>query len=281
MTSVSDPRKDSSSVTSRQSAIPKPVRAHDDFTLDQLAASYNFRKVSNFHALFTRLIVKELLSIRERLDGEPLRALNVGCGIGIGRNTALLLAVHDHIDEHWGVEPDESVKGLPIFKHFQHATIEDAELPQRFFDLVYSGMVVEHVANPDAFMRSIARCLKPGGVHLFMTVNGSHYFGRMSRSLQRLGLEDVVLRVIKGKQAVAGYHYPVQYRMNTQSQIELLSRAHGFDQVTSAFVEDRGPVGYLPGPLRPVLWVMNAKRRIIHDPGSLLTLICRMRKSRD
>ena len=76
-----------------------------------LAASYNFRKVSNFHALFTRLIVKELLSIRERLDGEPLRALNVGCGIGIGRNTALLLAVHDHIDEHWGVEPDESVKG--------------------------------------------------------------------------------------------------------------------------------------------------------------------------
>ena len=83
-------------------------------------------------------------------------------------------------------------KDLPIFKHFQHATIEDAELPQRFIDLVYSGMVVEHVANPDAFMRSIARCLKPGGVHLFMTVNGSHYFGRMSRSLQRLGLEDVV-----------------------------------------------------------------------------------------
>lgn len=259
--------------------IPPGERAHDGFSLDELASSYNFRVTSSFHPLFARLLVKEARLIRERLGGGPVRALNVGCGIGIGRSTALLQGVDEEIDEHWGIEPDEGIEGLPLFENFQHATVEGADLPEGYFDLVYSGMVVEHVADPEAFMGAIARCLKPGGTHLFMTVNGSHYFARLSWAMNRTGLEDFVLRLVKGKQAVEGYHYPVQYRMNTQKQLRELGDRYGFDEMTSAFVESVGPAGYLPGPLRPLLWAMNAKRRVVRSPGSLLTLICRMRKA--
>lgn len=266
------------STTPAQPLIPSPTRPHDDFSLDELAGSYNFANTSGFHALFARLVAKTAREIAEAYPGTPVTALNVGCGRGIGRSTELLLGVDEHIQEHWAIEPDEGIEPLDIFEHFQHATAEDADLPQGHFNLVYSGMVVEHVADPDAFVEAIARCLKPGGVHLFMTVNGSHYFARLAWMMNRLGIEDAVLKLIRGRQTVEGYHYPVQYRMNTQRQIRKLASRHGFDQLTSAFVEERGPRGYLRGPLKPVLWAMNAKRRLIRDKGALLTLICRMRR---
>lgn len=256
-----------------------PKHPADAKTIDDLAASYNFENTCGFHELFARTMAAELRGIKQRLGGEPLRAANFGCGTGIGRNPDYLLAIDDEIDEHWGVEPDESIQAPPIFENFQHALAETADLPEGYFDVAYSAMVVEHVAEPDPFMAAIARCLKPGGVHVFMTVNGDHYFARLAWLMNRLGVEDLVLRLVRGKQEVSGYHYPVQYRMNKASEIAALAQKHGFKPPVNAFVEIEGPRPYFPGPLRPIYNHLQSRRRKGNDPGILLTLISKMERA--
>jgi SAM-dependent methyltransferase len=261
----------------RPDRLGSPKHAKDGLSFDELARSYNFQDTCGFHELFARLMVSELRRYRAERGG-PIRAVNIGCGTGIGRNADFLAAVNDEIDEHWGVEPDDSIEAPAMFDRFQHALAETADLPEASFDVVYSTMVVEHVAEPDRFMEAVARCLKPGGLHIFMTVNGRHYFARASWLMNRVGVEDAVLRVVRGKSQVEGYHYPVQYRMNKPGQIAKLADAHGFLPPTNVFVENEGPRPYFPGPMRLIYNAMQAKRRRFHNPESLLTLISRMER---
>lgn len=257
--------------------IAVPTAPHDDLSIDELAERYNFRNTSSMHDLMARALIKEIAREKAGSGNASFRALNVGCGRGIGRGLERLLAVDAVIDEHWGVEPDRTIEPLDIFARFEHATIEQADLPAAYFDLVYSTMVIEHVADPDGFMAAIARTLKPGGIHVFMTVNGAHYFARTAHLMNRLRLEERILRLTKGGAKNVEYHYPVQYRMNTLGQLRTLAQRHGFDEPTLAFFESVGPRGYLRGPLRPLLWAMNAKRRCLRNPRALLTILGRMR----
>jgi len=43
------------------------------------------------------------------------------------------------------------------------------------FDLVFSDNLLEHLAEPLAVFRGVARVLKPGGVFFFKTPNKWHY----------------------------------------------------------------------------------------------------------
>jgi 2-polyprenyl-3-methyl-5-hydroxy-6-metoxy-1,4-benzoquinol methylase len=253
-----------------------PVAPHDDLSFVELAQQYNFRNVSDRTRLFVRLLLKEL-------DGKtaPVRALDIGCGNGVstGKNAqGYLEAVYSRADELWGVEPDESkMPTHGLFTRFQHALLEDADLPEDYFDLAYSFMVMEHVADPERFLKAVHRCLKPGGVYLFVTPNGSHYFTRIAGCMKKLRVDEFVLRVLRGK-SVDDYHYPVQYRCNRPGQIEPLAEAAGFADTQIACVEIHGPRPYLPGILRPILWVMMGKRNLIKNPRVLLNLYTRLEK---
>ena len=155
--------------------------------------------------------------------------------------------------------------------------METADLPTNSFDLSYSFMVMEHVADPGQFMQAMMNCLKPGGVYLFITPNKRHYFTRIATALHALHLDEAVLRMIK-RGAVEEYHYPVQYRFNDERCIDACARQIGFEKPEYAYVESDGPRGYFPGPLRLIYHVLSLKRKIIQHPGSLAGLICRMTK---
>ncbi|MGI9012637.1 MAG: class I SAM-dependent methyltransferase [Phycisphaerales bacterium] len=255
-------------------SIIEPRRPHDDFSFEQLAASYNFKLTSDRRRVFSRLVVKECDQIEA-----PRRVLDIGCGRGIGRRLEYAHEIRRHIDDFWGIEPDQSVtpeEGL--FDHFQHALMETAVLPEDHFDLAYSFMVMEHVADPESFMRSLHRSLRPGGVFLFMTPNGRHYFTRLAKLLHRLKVDELTLRFLKRTEA-EDYQYPVQYRFNHASDIHSCVTPIGFDTPQFAYLEAEGPTSYFPGPLRPILWMMNSKRRVIQSPRCLLTLTGRVTKS--
>ena len=114
--------------------------------------------------------------------------------------------------------------------------METAQLPEDNFDVAYSSMVMEHLTDPEAFMKAICRCLKPGGVYLFVTPNGRNLVVRAGRGLRRIHLLEIVLRLVKGKQQVDEYHYPVQYRFNTPEVIDLITRRIGFRKPESVLL---------------------------------------------
>jgi 2-polyprenyl-3-methyl-5-hydroxy-6-metoxy-1,4-benzoquinol methylase len=254
-------------------SVVGPPSPHDDLPFEQLAQSYNFRLTSTHGMLLTRLAVKECQN-----RPAPVRVLDIGCGRGIGRHPAFQQVIRAHADELWGVEPDETVIPAPgVFDEHRHAIMEAADLPAEHFDLAYSCMVMEHVADPDVFMQAVHRCLKPRGVYLFVTPNRRHYFTRTAALLHGLRLDEFVLRMIK-RHTVDDYHYPVQYRFNEERRINACAEQLGFLPPEFVYIEAGGPRGYLPGPLAPVYHVMALKRKLIRRPRALLTIICRVTK---
>lgn len=253
----------------------RPISPHDDYTFEQLAREYNYRTTSDWVRLYVRLLLKET-----RMLPRPRRALDIGCGVGIGRRVEFLRAVREQVDELWGIEPDPTVQDTEgDFTHFQNAAMETAKLPDNYFNFAFSFMVMEHVADPERYLRAVHQALAPGGVHFFITVNARHYFTRCASLLRKLRADEVMLRVLRGSKEVDEYHYPVQYRCNDEETITRLARAQGFDTPQFAYVEEDGPKPYFPLPIRPIWWTLAKKREFIRDPKDLLTLICRMRKS--
>ena len=246
---------------------------HDNLRFEELARRYNFRTNSDRRRVFARLLIKECEQ-REK----PVRVLDVGCGRGIGRIRAYQEALRPHVDEYWGIEPDTDVTPMEgLFDRFQHALMEDADLPENHFDVVYSFMVMEHVADPDAFMQAVQRVLKPGGVYIFMTPNGGHYFTIFAETLHKLKLDEAMLRILKPGM-VEKYHYPVAYKFNKVRDIDATAARLGFEAPEYAFIEPDGPRDYMRGPLILLFHLLAWKRQVIKNPRCLLDLTCRMTK---
>ena len=150
------------------------------------ACTFGFREMrpseEELTNLYRRLDVKVYeseLAGRERTAkrhfGIVKKFVNSGAILDIGCASGLLLKLAS--DDGWrvyGVEPSEHL--------YQHArellsgrgeilctTLQNAALPQHFFDAVTFWDVLEHVPDPNSFMQLCTSLLKPGG-HLFLNV---------------------------------------------------------------------------------------------------------------
>ncbi|MBX3321897.1 MAG: class I SAM-dependent methyltransferase [Phycisphaeraceae bacterium] len=255
-----------------------PQRPYDDDPFDKLAQQYNFLLTSDRRRVFSRLVIKECERVRRESAG-PVRVLDIGCGRGIGRQTVYTEAMRAYIDEFWGIEPDDQVTPREgLFDHFQHALMETATLPESYFDVIYSFMVMEHVAEPEKFLAASARCLKPGGVHIFMTPNAGHYFTISASLMHKLKIDELVLRLLKRGEEES-YHYPVQYKCNSPRQITAAATRAGYSTCQYAFLESEGPTGYMKGPLVLAYHALRFKRKIIKSQKCLLTLTARLTRA--
>jgi len=112
------------------------------------------------------------LGTRRPFDG--LRLLDIGCGGGLlCEPMARLGAEVVGADAAEGNLPVARVhaaqSGLEI--DYRHTTAEAlAEIGERF-DVVLNMEVIEHVADPAAYLAACRRLLKPGGLHLCSTIN--------------------------------------------------------------------------------------------------------------
>ncbi len=246
-----------------------------DLSFEDLAQRYNFLNTPPYPQVFTRLILNEI----ER-QIEPARVLDVGCGRGIGRQLDCQREISTAAGELWGIEPDDSVQPKPgLFHNFQHALMETADLPPDSFDLAYSSMVMEHVADPDAFLQAVARALKPTGRYLFLTPNAASFVPFVTKLCHEIRIDEFVVRLVKGTTRVEEYHYPVQFKFNTPQSIERYASRHGFLPPEYAYIEGPGTRSYFPGPLRPIYSLLKLKRRLFKNPRSLAVLICRLTKA--
>jgi len=82
----------------------------------------------------------------------------------------------------YGVDLDERVLSNPFLdKGFVSPGESMPFFPDKFFDLVISHNVLEHVDNPNCFLKEINRVLKSGGLFITKTPNKYHYFAVIAR----------------------------------------------------------------------------------------------------
>ena len=63
----------------RDGALAEPQKPHDDLCFEELAQRYNYQLTSDNRRVFARVVIKQCQQAKS-----PVRALDVGCGRGIG-----------------------------------------------------------------------------------------------------------------------------------------------------------------------------------------------------
>lgn len=257
----------------------KPTKPHDSMVFHELSQSYNFHKTTERKIIFTRLLIDEVRNRPgQRAGGEPVRILDVGSGGGISGDPGLQRLVSAHADEMWGTEWDaKNVPVAGVFDRHMHGDICDVPLPENYFDLAYSFLVMEHAKDPLRVLRTIYRSLKPGGVYVYLTYNGRHPFTRIATTLRRLRLEEIVLWLITSN-AERRWHYPIEYHFQFENEVEALSLKAGFAKPEFVYVENGEVDGAFRGPRRPLRSLIYARRARGSNPKDLVTMIGRLVK---
>jgi 2-polyprenyl-6-hydroxyphenyl methylase / 3-demethylubiquinone-9 3-methyltransferase len=114
---------------------------------------------------------------RDLADDRPfagLRILDIGCGGGLLSEPMARLGAEV-------VGADAAERNIPVAKlhaeqsglaiDYRHTTAEALAAAGEAFDVVLNMEVVEHVADPQAFIDACQRLLKPGGLMICSTIN--------------------------------------------------------------------------------------------------------------
>lgn len=132
---------------------------------------------------------------RDPLEREPfrgLRFLDIGCGGGLLTEPMARLGA-----SITGVDPSEkNIKTASVHAQemgleidYRVGTAEDLAAAGEQFDVILNMEVIEHVADPQAFTRTCASMLKPGGLMFVATLN---------RTLKSFGLAIVGAEYVLG-----------------------------------------------------------------------------------
>ncbi|MFN3167562.1 MAG: methyltransferase domain-containing protein [Phycisphaeraceae bacterium] len=234
---------------------------------------YNYGVEFRYNAPFFR-IVRTLIEEK----GASATVLDIGCGEGIGRNRQMQRELRKVAGTYWGVEPDTEVELEPgLFDRVEHALLEDAGLPDNSVDVAYSFMVMEHVQDPDGFLKELGRILKPGGVFVFATPNKHHLFGFLAYWTDKLGIADFILGLIHKKDTLE-HHYPLAYKINTAGQIRARAKAAGLEARVGYCETPASLQNYLRGPLKLIRGCLIVKRRIWKQRSALCHIYGWLRK---
>ncbi len=123
----------------------------------------------------TRQIAEEFgrnLDTPEPFKG--LRLLDIGCGGGLLSEPMARLGAEV-------VGADAAARNIPVAQlhaqqsglviDYRHTTAEDLAASGEKFDVVLNMEVVEHVADPLAYLTACRQLLRPGGLHICSTIN--------------------------------------------------------------------------------------------------------------
>lgn len=142
--------------------------------------------------------------------------LDVGCGRELfPSNRGLAEALSKRCARLCGVDPDPTVQENP-WVHEKVAGGIDAFDGDASFDLVTMRMVAEHIDDPLACTRAIARSLRPGGLAVVYTVFAGSPMPLLTR-VAPMSLRHAVKSWLWGTQPKDTF--PTRFRMNTRSAL--------------------------------------------------------------
>lgn len=176
------------------------------YSLDFSEENFSF-----VHKVRSRLEANRLLRYCEGVPDDA-RILDVGCGDGFH-----LKLLKQYGNPNWTVEGvDLDIRAVEeVSKHgikVHHGTVEDLNLPENHYDVVYTIQTIEHVAQPDGVFAAIHRILKPGGRLVIVTDNtDSVDFGWFKSSYW------------------GGYHFPRHWNLFNPRALGRLARKTGYE----------------------------------------------------
>jgi SAM-dependent methyltransferase len=144
-------------------------------SLEQLIAYYQaYRGTPDYKTKADKKIQRStgrVKRIKKYTDGKKF--LDVGCNCGFTVKAAL----NEGLDAK-GIDIDaDTVKFAndTYGAHFAVSSVEDYAAQGHKADIVYTSEVIEHVLDPDGFVKAIADILTPGGVLYLTTPQGHHW----------------------------------------------------------------------------------------------------------
>ena len=161
--------------------------------------------------------------------------LDVGCGRhSFPNNRALAAALSARCARLVGVDPDRTLQDNE-WVHEKVALPIDADDGTQQFDVVTLRMVAEHVADPEAAVRSIERALRKGGIAVVFTVFGYAPIPLLTR-LAPMRLRHVVKDWLWGTDARDTF--PTRFRMNTRGRLRRLFGGVGMHEEAFLRLDD-------------------------------------------
>ncbi|MDD9732699.1 bifunctional 2-polyprenyl-6-hydroxyphenol methylase/3-demethylubiquinol 3-O-methyltransferase UbiG [Mameliella sp. AT18] len=183
-----------------------------------------------------------------------LRIMDIGCGGGLLSEPMARLGADV-------VGVDAAERNIPVAR--THAAQSGLQIDYRFttaeamaeagerFDVVLNMEVVEHVADPLAYLTACRQLLKPGGLHICSTINRNP----KSFAVAIVGAEYVMRWLPKGTHEWAKFITPDElYELMRQAGLEPVDRkGFVFNPVSWAWsVSDRDlSVNYVTAALNP------------------------------
>ncbi len=135
----------------------------------------------------------------------------------------------------YGVDLDPRVVENPMLIEGRIANADKIPFESDRFDVVFSDNVLEHLDEPEAVFREVARVLKPGGVFLFKTPNKRHYMPTIARLTPHSFHQYVNRR--RGRAEVDTF--PTRYRANARPDIVRLADKSGLSVERIELIEGR------------------------------------------
>lgn len=115
--------------------------------------------------------------------------LDIGCATGV----FLDMAKKDGYDvvgvdvSAFACEYAQEHFGIPTFC----GKIEDLPLKEKSFDVITMWDVLEHVPDPNAFLKNVWKLLKDDGILFLLTINDASLMGWIANGMYRLSLKQV------------------------------------------------------------------------------------------
>lgn len=150
-----------------------------------------------------------------------------------------------------GIDLDPRVTENPFLDEARIVDAGAIPYPDRSFDFVFCNSVVEHLEDPVAVFREVARVLRPGGHFMFKTPNRTHYMPMIAQ----LTPHSFHQAYNKARGREREDTFPTFYRANTRRDVEAVAKASGFSSATVARLEGRPEylrmtaLTYVPGIL--------------------------------